>query len=98
MKEVPVDVPDIPPDRGDDLLYLENIEDADLVLFMAGNQFMVMDELLAAFRQEHEGTERIFCETLPPGLELRQILAGGGRFRGRILRGDPDVYTAVTAD
>jgi hypothetical protein len=78
-------MPDIPPDRGDDLLYLEYIEDADLVLFMAGNQFMVMDELLDVFRQEHKGIEKIFCETLPPGLELRQILAGGGRFRGRFL-------------
>jgi ABC-type molybdate transport system substrate-binding protein len=97
MKEDTPDMPDIPPDRGDDLRHLEHMKDADLVLFMAGNQFMVMDELLAAFRQEHEGIERIFCETLPPGLELRQILAGGARFRRQILRGDPDVYTSVTA-
>jgi ABC-type molybdate transport system substrate-binding protein len=98
MKDDPVDMPAIPPDRGEDLLCLEHMEDADLVLFMAGNQFMVMDELLAAFRREHKVIERIYCETLPPGLELRQILAGGGRYRGRILRGDPDIYTAVTAD
>jgi ABC-type molybdate transport system substrate-binding protein len=90
------DMPEIPPTRGDDLHNPEHMEDADLILFMAGNQFMVMEELLQEFQSRHPEVKKIFYETLPPGLELRQILAGGARFRGRILTGRPDVYTAVT--
>jgi ABC-type molybdate transport system substrate-binding protein len=90
--------PEIPRNRIDDLHNLEQVEDADLLLFMAGNQFMVMEELVAAFREEHPEVERIFYETLPPGLELQQILAGGARFRDRIIRGDADIYTSVTEE
>lgn len=90
--------PEIPRNRIDDLHNLEQVEDADLLLFMAGNQFMVMEELVAAFREEHPTVERIFYETLPPGLELQQILAGGARFRDRVIRGDADIYTSVTEE
>ncbi|NOZ77116.1 MAG: ABC transporter substrate-binding protein, partial [Euryarchaeota archaeon] len=51
-----------------------------------------------SFQERHPGVERIFYETLPPGLELRQILAGGARFQDRIIPGRPDIYTAVTED
>ncbi|MCL6558350.1 MAG: substrate-binding domain-containing protein [Firmicutes bacterium] len=74
------------------------MENADLVLFMAGNQFMVMEELLRAFQQKHPEVKHIFYETLPPGLELKQILAGGARFRDRIITGTPDVYSSVSED
>jgi len=62
---------------------------------MAGNQFMAMEELVAEFRCEFPEVVKIFYETLPPGLELKQILAGGAIFRGRAIRVRPDVYTAV---
>lgn len=88
-------LPAIPPERFDDLHNLEAAEDADLVLFMAGNQFMVMDELLRAFQQAHPEVENIFYETLPPGLELKQILAGGARFGDQVLHTYPDIYTSV---
>lgn len=91
-------LPEIPRNRVDDLHNLEQIEDADLLLFMAGNQFMVMGELVASFREEHPEVERIFYETLPPGLELQQILAGGARFRDSVIRGDADIYTSVTEE
>jgi hypothetical protein len=45
--------PLIPPERGDDLHNLEAAEIADLVLFMAGNQFMAMADIVAAFREVH---------------------------------------------
>lgn len=38
--------PEIPSDREDDLHNLEYLEKAQLILFMAGNQFMVMKDLL----------------------------------------------------
>ncbi len=90
--------PEIPPNREDDLHNIQYMEDAQLVLFMAGNQFMVMEELLEAFQRRHPEVERIFYETLPPGLELKQILAGGALFRGRLITGRPDVYTSVTEE
>jgi len=38
------DLPVIPSDRSDDLHNLEIADSSDLVLFMAGNQFMAMGE------------------------------------------------------
>ncbi len=87
--------PVIPPERGDDLHNLEAAEIADLVLFMAGNQFMAMADIVAAFRETHPEIGQIFYETLPPGMALRQILAGGAVFRDRLLRVTPDIYSAV---
>ena len=40
------DLPVIPPDRADDLHNLEIADSADLILFMAGNQFMVLKEIV----------------------------------------------------
>ncbi len=89
--------PIIPSDREDDLHNLEYTDSADLVLFVAGNQFMVMDELLEAFQKEAPEVKKIFFETLPPGLELKQLLAGGAIFRDKIIDAVPDVYASVSA-
>jgi len=88
--------PVIPDDRGDDLHNLGLADSADLVLFVAGNQFMVMGELLGAFQDQYPGINRIFYETLPPGLELKQILAGGAVFRDQLIDVRPDVYASVS--
>jgi len=91
-------LPVIPDDREDDLQGLDIAEKADLAVFMAGNQFMVMPDLIAAFRHRHPSIRNIFYETLPPKIELRQILAGGARFRGRTIAAPPDVYTSVSRE
>lgn len=88
--------PFIPSNRGDDLHNMEIAKQADLVLFVAGNQFMVMEELLTAFQKEYPEVKKISYETLPPGLELKQILAGGAVFQGRMVDGKPDVYASVS--
>jgi len=88
-------LPEIPADRKDDLHGMEQANEADLVLFMAGNQFMAMKALVAAFRERHPEVTRVSYETLPPGLELKQILAGGAWFRGKVLEACPDVYASV---
>ncbi|NVM56980.1 MAG: substrate-binding domain-containing protein [Desulfobacterales bacterium] len=95
-KKESIGYPVIPSDREDDLHNLEFADSADLVLFVAGNQFMVMKELLLAFQQRHPDIKRIFYETLPPGLELKQILAGGAIFRDSVIEVIPDVYASVT--
>jgi ABC-type molybdate transport system substrate-binding protein len=89
------DLPIIPSDRADDLHNLEIAASADLVLFMAGNQFMAMDELIAGFQQEYPNVKNIFYETLPPGLELKQILSGGAVYKNDIINVSPDIYTSV---
>jgi molybdate transport system substrate-binding protein len=89
------DYPVIPAERSDDLHNLELAEQADLVLFMAGNQFMAMEEIITAFQQEYPGVSNIFYETLPPGLELRQIMSGGAIFRDRLISVPADVYSSV---
>ena len=68
--------PVIPSDREDDLHNLDFADSADLVLFVAGNQFMVMDELIRVFQEEHADVKTIFYETLPPGLELKRSFSG----------------------
>jgi molybdate transport system substrate-binding protein len=95
-KERKMRLPVIPSDRADDLHNLELADSADLVLFVAGNQFMVMKELLLAFQEEHPDIKRVFYETLPPGLELKQILAGGAIFRDTVIEVFPDVYASVS--
>lgn len=67
---------------------------ADLVVFLNGNQWMVMEDLLVAFRQEHPEVKNIFYETLPPGILLQQIRCGTLRMGELIISVPPDVYTA----
>ena len=88
-------MPIIPSDRADDLHHLEIAESADLILFMAGNQFMAMKEIISAFKNQYPEIENIFYETLPPGLELKQILAEGAIYRDNILNFYPDIYSSV---
>ncbi len=80
--------------RREDIIGLE-YENPELVIFMAGNQFMVVEELLETFSEEY-GIKKIFCETLPPGLMLRQIFEGA-TFEGKRLQ-EPDVYTSVSRE
>ena len=88
--------PIIPAERIEDLIGLEHAEGADLVLFMAGNQFMAVPDLLSAFQRANPKVKKIFCETLPPGMELKQILAGRALFQGQSITAPPDVYTSVS--
>ena len=90
------ELPIIPTDRADDLHNLDRIDAADLILFMAGNQFMVMAEMVAEFQKRCPDIQNIYYETLPPGLELKQILKGGARFKERVIDVYPDVYSSVS--
>lgn len=89
------DLPVIPSNRADDLHGLEIAEKADLVLFMAGNQFMAMQEIVSQFKTQYPEVKNIFYETLPPGLELKQILAKGAIFQKKAFKIYPDVYSSV---
>ncbi|EQD24742.1 MAG: putative ABC transporter, periplasmic component [Leptospirillum sp. Group IV 'UBA BS'] len=65
---------------------------ADLVLFVGGNQFMVMPDLISAFKREHPSIRHVYYETLPPGILARQIVTGGLTIGNLHLRISPDIY------
>jgi len=68
--------------------------ESDLNLFLHGNQFMVVPELVAAFGQHYSQYRRVYYETLPPGLLVEQIRAGGRLQVGSLtLQVPADVYT-----
>lgn len=73
-----------------------NPADARLVLFIGGNQFFVLPQLVTAFVSEHpELKGHIFYETLPPGILRKQITANDTLTLGNLtLQVKPDVYEA----
>lgn len=71
-----------------------DINDPQLVVFFAGNQFMCIDDLMAAFKKEHPQYQRIFAETLPPGILSKQIMGGSITIGNMRITLKPDVYTA----
>jgi ABC-type molybdate transport system substrate-binding protein len=73
-----------------------NPEGAKLVLFIGGNQFFVLPELIAAFEAHHpELRGHIFYETLPPGVLRKQMASGDTLTLGNFtLHVQPDVYAA----
>ena len=99
---------EIPPNKDDDLrLFLADGNvvsgvdamarmqaDADLVLWLAGNQFFAMADVISAFQKEHPDTS-VGVVTLPPGLLLSAIRAGGWRYGAVDYPGLPDVYASV---
>ncbi len=70
--------------------------DARLVIFIGGNQFFVLPQLVAAFTKQHpELAGHIYYETLPPGILRKQIAADGAITLGNFtLQVKPDVYEA----
>jgi ABC-type molybdate transport system substrate-binding protein len=73
-----------------------NPADARLVLFIAGNQFMVLPKLIAGFERLHpELRGQIFYETLPPGILRKQLQQNGTLTLGNLtLQVHADVYQA----
>lgn len=71
-----------------------DITDPQLVVFFAGNQFMCIDDLIAAFKKEYPQYKRIFAETLPPGILASQIKEGSLVVGNMRIELKPDVYTA----
>ena len=71
-----------------------DIIDPQLVIFFAGNQFMCIDDLLSAFKKAYPQYQRIFAETLPPGILARQIDGGSITIGNMRITLQPDIYTA----
>ncbi len=71
-----------------------DVVNPDLVVFFAGNQFMVVPDLVDAFRAEYPQYRRIFVETLPPGVLASQIEQGALVLSNLRIDLKPDVYAA----
>lgn len=68
--------------------------EAGLILWLAGNQFFAMDDVVGAFRKDNPGAA-VGIITLPPGLLLKAIQGGGWTYAGKSYPGLPDVYASV---
>jgi molybdate transport system substrate-binding protein len=73
-----------------------DITDPKLVLYVGGNYFFAMAPLVAEFEKQHPDYKaRIYWETLPPGLLVKQIEAGGTVTSGNMTwTARPDAYFA----
>jgi ABC-type molybdate transport system substrate-binding protein len=104
----PTQLAEIPPNKDTDLKFyrsggsiltgaeaLEHMgSDADLVLWVAGNQFFAMDAVIGGFQKTRPGVT-VGLITLPPGLILSAIQSGGWIYNGKEYRCAPDIYASV---
>jgi ABC-type molybdate transport system substrate-binding protein len=72
----------------------EQMANAELILWLAGNQFFAMDDVIGTFQKNNSGTS-VGLITLPPGLLLQAIKEGGWVFAGKEYHGRPDIYASV---
>ncbi len=68
---------------------------ADLVLYLAGNQFMVMEELIQDFQKQHPEVATVFCETIPPGQIFKGQILQQGEIAGQKIAQNPDIFASV---
>jgi len=68
--------------------------DASMVLWVAGNQFFAMDDVVRTFEKVNPGLS-VALITLPPGMIVDAIKANGWTFEGAAYPGRPDLYASV---
>lgn len=68
---------------------------ADLVMYLAGNQFMVMEDLMKDFQKKHPEIKTVYVETIPPGQILKGQLLKQGEINGQKTAMNPDLYASV---
>ena len=68
---------------------------ADLVMYLAGNQFMVMEELIKDFQKKNPDIKSIYVETIPPGQILKGQILKQGQINGENTAQNPDLFASV---
>jgi len=68
---------------------------ADLVMYLAGNQFMVMEELVKDFQSRNPDIRTIYVETIPPGQILNGQILKQGEINGQKTAQNPDLFASV---
>ena len=73
-----------------------SLDHPELVLYVSGNYFFALGPLVKVFGEAHpQYRGRVFYETLPPGLLLKQMDAGGAVTSGNMTwTAKPDVFMA----
>ncbi|MEP6658206.1 MAG: substrate-binding domain-containing protein [Betaproteobacteria bacterium] len=69
--------------------------EADLTLWLAGNQFFAMEDVVRAFQRQYPAVGSVGLITLPPGVLLNAIQKGGWRYKDKDYALQPDVYASV---
>ena len=69
--------------------------DSSLVMYLAGNQFMVMEELIKDFQSKNKDIKTIYVETIPPGQILKGQLLKQGTIDGQDTAMNPDIFASV---
>jgi ABC-type molybdate transport system substrate-binding protein len=68
---------------------------SQLVMYLAGNQFMVMEELITDFQSLNPDIETIYVETIPPGQILNNQILKQGEIDGQQTAMNPDIFASV---
>ncbi|MDX1487834.1 MAG: substrate-binding domain-containing protein [Acidiferrobacterales bacterium] len=69
---------------------------AELVMYLAGNQFMVMEDLIKDFQKKHPGIKTVYVETIPPGQILKGQILKQGMINNQKTAQNPDVFASVS--
>ncbi|VAX12553.1 hypothetical protein MNBD_GAMMA24-1042 [hydrothermal vent metagenome] len=71
---------------------------ADLVIYLAGNQFMVMEDLISTFQKHNPDIKSVFVETIPPGQILKGQILKQGKIAGQKIARNPDLFASVNVN
>jgi len=69
--------------------------DANLTMWLAGNQFFAMEDVIHAFQKANPEVGNVAVITLPPGIILKAINSGGWSYEGKDYPMQPDIYASV---
>ena len=69
--------------------------DANLTMWLAGNQFFAMEDVIRSFQKTHPEVGNVAVITLPPGIVLKAITKGGWNYEGKDYAMQPDIYASV---
>jgi len=64
-------------------------------MYLAGNQFMVMQELIGDFQAKNPDIKTVYVETIPPGQILKGQLLKQGEIEGQPTAMNPDIFASV---
>lgn len=68
---------------------------ADLVMYLAGNQFMVMEDLIKDFQNKNPDIKSVYVATIPPGQILNGLILNQGTIDGQKISMTPDLFASV---
>jgi ABC-type molybdate transport system substrate-binding protein len=68
---------------------------SDLVMYLAGNQFMVMEELIKDFQSKNKDIKTVYVETIPPGQIFKKQILKQGKINGQKTSQTPDLFASV---